>query len=177
MIRLFVALSLPETVRRQTAMLQGGLPGARWSSDEQLHLTLRFIGEVDEGVARDIDDALSGIESPAFTLTLSGVGEFGGKNPRMLWAGVRPSEPLRHLQRKVETALQRLGLEAEGRKFSPHVTLARLRGAPLSKVREFLSAHALFGSLEFPVESFALYSSQLTSDGSIYRIENEYALR
>ena len=89
MIRLFVALELPEAVRTRLSMLQGGVPGARWSTDEQLHLTLRFIGEVDDNVAHDIDDALAGIRAPAFTLELAGVGEFGGKNPRALWAGVQ----------------------------------------------------------------------------------------
>ncbi len=176
MIRLFVALSLPEIVRQHLATLQGGVEGARWSSDEQLHLTLRFIGEVDEAQARDIDDALSGISSPAFMLVLAGIGEFGGTKAHTLWAGIRPNGALMHLQRKIETALQRFGFEAAGRKFTPHVTLARLRGVSLSKVREFLSIHALFASLEFPVESFALYSSQLTSDDPIYRVEQEYAL-
>jgi 2'-5' RNA ligase len=177
MIRLFVALSLPETVKRQLAMLQGGVPGARWSTDEQLHLTLRFIGEVDEGQARDIDETLSTIEHSVFPLELAGVGEFGGKNPHMLWAGTRPNEKLMNLQRKIETALQRLGLAPESRKYTPHVTVARLRGTPMAKLREFLSAHALFSSLEFRIENFALYSSQLSSHGSIYRVEREYPLR
>ena len=177
MIRLFVALSLPETVRRQLGLLDGGVPGARWTSLENLHLTLRFIGEGDGRTAQDIDDALAAIDTSPFSLELAGVGEFGGKMPHMLWAGVRPNEKLLHLQRKVETALQRIRLPPEKRKYSPHVTVARLRGAPLPKVREFLQAHALFASLEFRVESFALYSSQLSHNGSIYRMEREYRLK
>src|SRR5262249_48243085 len=113
MIRLFVALEIPESVRTRMALLQGGVPGARWANDDQMHLTLRFIGEVDENIAHDIDDALAGIRAPAFKLEFAGVGEFGGKNPRALWAGVRANDALMHLQKKVETALQRLGLPAE----------------------------------------------------------------
>src|SRR5215469_9521767 len=118
MIRLFVALEIPDAVRTRLMLLQGGVPGARWASDEQMHLTLRFVGEVDENVAHDIDDALAGIRAPAFALELAGVGEFGGKNPRALWAGVRGGDALLHLQKKVETALQRIGLTPEERKFS-----------------------------------------------------------
>ena len=176
MIRLFVALELPESVRSRLAMLQGGVPGARWSSDEQLHLTLRFIGEVDDHVAHDIDDALAGIRAPAFTLEFAGVGEFGGKNPRSLWAGVRPSEALLHLQKKVETALQRIGLPAEERKFSAHVTLARLKAAPHEKIVQFLTHHALFSSGPFEVEQFVLFSSHLGSGGSVYHAERTYPL-
>ena len=176
MIRLFVALELPEAVRSRLSMLQGGVPGARWSGDEQLHLTLRFTGEVDDHVAHDIDDALAGIRAPAFALELAGVGEFGGKNPRALWAGVRPSDALLHLQKKVETALQRLGLPAEERKFSAHVTLARLRSAPREKVVQFLTHHALFSSAPFEVDHFVLFSSHLGSGGSVYHAERTYPL-
>src|SRR5579871_5306281 len=109
MIRLFVALDLPQDVRERLLALGGGVPGARWSGAEQLHLTLRFIGEGNENVAHDIDDALITIRAPAFALELSGVGEFGGRNPRALWAGVKSSDALLHLQRKVETVLQRIG--------------------------------------------------------------------
>ena len=176
MIRLFAALELPETVRDRLSALEGGVPGARWASDEQLHLTLRFIGEVDGNVANDIDDALAGIRAPRFTLELAGVGEFGGKKPRALWAGVRANDSLLHLQKKIETALQRIGLPAEERKFSPHVTLARMRSAPHEKVVQFLTHHALLASGPFPVERFVLFSSQLGSGGSVYHAERTYPL-
>ena len=176
MIRLFVALELPESLRSRLSMLQGGVPGARWATGEQLHLTLRFIGEVDGHVAHDVDDALAGIRAPAFALELAGVGEFGGKNPRALWAGVRSSEALLHLQKKVETALQRIGLPAEERKFSPHVTLARLKAAPREKVVQFLTHHALFASGPFNVDHFVLFSSHLGSGGSVYHAERTYPL-
>jgi len=163
-------------VRDRLTSLEGGVPGARWAGDEQLHLTLRFIGEVDENVAHDIDDALATIRAPSFVLEIAGVGEFGGKNPRALWAGVRGSDALGHLQKKVETALQRIGLPAEERKFSAHVTLARLRGAPREKVVQFLTHHALFASGPFKVDRFVLFSSHLGSGGSVYHAERIYPL-
>ena len=176
MMRLFVALALPDAVTDGLVLLQGGIPGARWNTREQLHLTLRFIGEVDGRDAQGIDDALASIRAPRFTLELKGVGEFGGRNPRALWAGVRDGERLEHLQRKVESAVQRVGIAPEERKFSPHVTLARLRGAPRDRVITFLSAHALYASGPFDVNAFILYSSTLTPNGSLYRPERSYRL-
>jgi len=176
MIRLFVAVALPNPVAESLVLLQGGVPGARWSTREQLHLTLRFIGEVDGREAAAIDDALATIRAPRFTLELKGVGEFGRKNPRALWVGVRDGAPLIHLQRKVESAMQRVGLPPEERKFSPHVTLARLKGSPRDRVITFLSSHALYASAPFEVVSFVLYSSTLRPNGSLYRPEREYAL-
>jgi 2'-5' RNA ligase len=176
MIRLFVALALPQGVAESLLLLQGGVPGARWCEREQLHLTLRFIGEVDGRDAAAIDDALASFRAPQFTLELKGMGEFGGKNPRSLWTGVRDVCAVEHLQRKIESALQRAGLPAEERKFVPHVTLARLRGSPRDRVITFLSGHALYASPPFAVNAFILYSSQLTPNGSLYRAERSYAL-
>jgi 2'-5' RNA ligase len=176
-MRLFVALALPDTVAESLAALQSGVPGARWQTREQMHMTLRFIGEVDGRDANTVDDALSLIEAPRFTITLKGVGEFGGKTPHALWAGVRDKEPVMFLQRKIETALQRAGFPAEQRKFQPHVTLARLKGAPKGRVMDFLTDHALYASEAFKVDGFILYSSLLTTDGSIYRAEKAYRLK
>jgi 2'-5' RNA ligase len=176
MMRLFVALALPDRVAESLLLLRGGVPGARWSQREQLHLTLRFIGEVDGRDAAAIEDALAAIHAPRFTLELKGVGEFGGKNPRALWAGVRDDGAVQHLQRKIESAMQRIGLPAEERKFAPHVTLARLKAAPRDRVITFLVTHALYASGPFDVSSFILYSSQMTPNGSIYCPENIYAL-
>jgi len=176
MIRLFTAIEIPETIRLRLSLLQGGVPGARWTPIENLHLTLRFIGEVDERTANDIDETLSDLKAPAFELTLKGMGEFGGRDARALWAGVAPNPSLQRLVAKIESALQRMGLEAETRKFTPHVTLARLRDAPLAKVREFLSANNLFDSGSFVVRWFALFSSHQTAKGSLYRAERSYSL-
>lgn len=176
-MRLFVALAVPDPVAQRLMLLQGGVPGARWQRREQLHLTLRFIGEVDGSDARAIDDALAGIDAPAFDLQLHGVGQFGNKQPHALWAAARKNELLEHLARKVDTAIRRVGQPQDAHKFMPHVTLARLSRPDLDKLREWLVAHALATSDEFPVSAFCLYSSKLTSDGSIYRVEQEYPLR
>ena len=176
-MRLFVALSIPDDIAGQLMLLQGGVPGARWQARLQLHLTLRFIGEVDGSDARALDDALSGIDAPAFDLQLHSVGQFGNKQPHALWAAARQNDLLEHLQRKVDNAIRRVGQPQDAHKFAPHVTLARLKNPELDKVREWLTTHALFTSNLFPVESFCLYSSKLTSDGSIYRVEQEYPLR
>ncbi|MGB8365847.1 MAG: RNA 2',3'-cyclic phosphodiesterase [Rhizomicrobium sp.] len=177
MIRLFVALSLPDDVAAGLTLLQAGVPGARWLTRDQLHLTLRFIGEVDGRDATTVDDALSLIEAPRFTLALRGVGEFGGKTPSALWVGVRDKEPVAFLQRKIETALQRAGLPPEGRKFVPHVTLAYLKGSAKGRVMDFLADHALYASVPFEVAGFILYSSVRTPNGSLYRAERAYRLR
>jgi len=177
MIRLFVALALPDDVALGLAALQTGVPGARWQTRDQLHLTLRFIGDVDERIASDADDALSGIAAPGFQLALKGVGEFGGKTPHALWAGVRDREPVQFLQRKIETALQRAGLPPEQRKFLPHVTLARLKGSPRGRIADFLADHALYASPAFDVRAFHLYSSVMAPKGSLYRAERDYALK
>lgn len=174
-MRLFVGLGLPDAVARPLELIEAGVPGARWQTREQLHLTLRFIGEADGRDARMIDDALAGISAPGFTLALHGVGAFGGKNPKALWAGVRKSEALDHLARKVDGALRRAGFEPDARKFTPHVTLARLRGGH-GPVLDWLTDHALYSGAEFMVRAFSLYSSLLTTDGSIYRVEQDYPL-
>ena len=176
-MRLFVALALPDDVADGLLPLQHGVPGADWSEREQLHLTLRFIGEVDGLAASAIDDALSAIAAPRFTLALKSVGEFGGKNPRALWAGVTDQSAVVHLNRKIETALQRVDQPAETRKFTPHVTLARLRAAPRGKVMDWLADHSLYASREFEVTDFTLYSSLLSAGGSIYTAERVYPLQ
>jgi 2'-5' RNA ligase len=180
-MRLFVALSLPDAVAQSLLLLQGGVPGARWQAREQLHLTLRFIGEVDGSGQRALDDALAGIMAPDFSLQLHGVGQFGNRQPHSLWAGCRPNTALEHLQRKVDNAIRKVGQTSnkgggDQHKFTPHVTLARLRHPDPDRMVDWLKYHALYTSAEFPVAAFQLYSSKLTSDGSIYRIERSYDL-
>jgi len=177
MQRLFVAIPVPDEVAEQLELIQSGMTNARWQSREQLHLTLRFIGEVEGRDAALIDDLLAGIDAPGFSLELHGTGQFGNKHPHALWAGVRSNPALLHLQRKVESAIQRAGLPGDRQNYTPHVTLARLRGAPVGRVMDYLTDQALFTSPAFDVGSFNLYSSVLTSDGSVYRVESEYPLR
>ncbi len=158
-------------------MLNGGLPGARWITPENYHLTVRFIGEVDEGLAEDIDGALAVIRARPFDLVLQGVGAFGrGRQVHSLWAGVVEDDALLTLHDKIDQALRRIGLPPERRKFSPHVTLARLKRANSARVEEFKASHAMFAAEPFMVENFVLFSSLLSRGGAIYRAEASYPL-
>ncbi len=177
MLRLFVALDPPDSARLSLVRLCNGVPGAKWVPPDQLHLTLRFIGEVDNGTFADIADALAAVSVAPFSLRLSGVGHFPPRGaPKVLWAGVDDGVPAARLHDEIETRLRRLGLAPDSRKFAPHVTLARLRHARLGKVRDFLSQHALFASEAFALSTFHLYSSQLGAAGAVHRIEASYPL-
>jgi 2'-5' RNA ligase len=177
MVRLFTAVPLPEMVRQQLLLATGGVPGARWNEPHNMHITLRFIGEVDHGLAEDCALALESIAASPFRLTISGVGQFGaGKNARVLWAGVEKSPALDHLRDKVESVLVRTGLEPEPRKFSPHVTLARLKDAPKERLAGYLQTHAALQVGPFPVDRFILYSSWPGKEAPAYREEAVYAL-
>src|SRR5690606_33899186 len=139
--------------------------------------TLRFIGEVDGGVAEDVIDALAEVRQEPFELALEGVGHFEtSRQPHTLWAGVAASPALLRLQAGVDGALQRIGLPPEGRKYLPHVTLARLKQAPPDRVQTFLAEHSLFRSEVFPVEEFSLYSSFLGRKAATYRVEAGFGL-
>ena len=176
-MRLFVAVDLPEDLRDRLAHLQQGLPAARWVPPDNMHLTLRFIGEVDGHQARDIDAALAQVRAERFALTLSGVDSFGsGAKPRSLWAGAQPNPALDRLQSKVEKAVRSAGLPPEGRKFKPHVTLARFKGNPRERLFSYLSRNALFRGAPFTVDEFVLYSSFLAQQGAIYTPEAAYPL-
>jgi 2'-5' RNA ligase len=177
MIRLFVAVALPERLKPWVEGLQSGVPGAKWATSDNLHLTLRFIGNVDGRLFADIMDALGAIRAPAFDLQLAGLGKFGERGrAESLWVGADRCEPLDRLQGKVETTLQRLGLEPEHRKFLPHLTVARLKGAPAGRVADWLTAHAGFALPPFRVDRFILFSSYLAREGAIHRAEAEYPL-
>ena len=176
-MRLFVGLPLPETIRDRLAMLGGGVPGARWVAPEAMHITLRFIGEVDPGQAEDIDAALADIDAPGFSLMLSGVGHFGsGRKIHSLWAGVEAADALRHLQAKAESAVVRAGFPPEGRKFMPHVTLARLKGAAPPRVGAFIQANNAFLAGPVEVVSFTLFRSHLGHEGARYEALESYPL-
>lgn len=177
MLRLFVALALPALVKTQLAALAGGIPGARWVPPENYHLTLRFIGEIEAWRAEEVDAALAAIRAPRFELALAGIGTFEkGGRIQSLYVPAEPSEALARLQRKVETALQRIGLEPERRRFAPHVTLARTDRAETHKLVSFLQAHALFRPPPLAVEHFTLFSSHLGKEAAHYVPEVEYEL-
>lgn len=177
MHRLFIAIDLPQTVKRELTTICGCLPGARWVENGQLHLTLCFIGEVDDGVFQNIRKELADVKSSAFAMRLVGLSYFPPRRqPHVLWVGVDPIDPIITLHVRVESVLTRLGFQPEKRKFSPHVTLARLRHTPTTEINSYLAGKALFTSSEFEIDAFYLYSSILTKNGAIHHIEASYPL-
>ena len=176
-MRLFVALDLPRALRTRLSWMAGGLPGVRWVAPENYHVTLRFIGELPGHRADEVDQALAGLRAPGFTLQLAGVGTFEkAGRVNTLWVGVERNPQLDHLQTKVETALQRAGLERERRRFAPHVTLARMDGVPEAKVAAWVQGHNLFRSEPAAVGHFTLFSSRLGKEQAAYYPEVEYGL-
>jgi 2'-5' RNA ligase len=176
-MRLFVALDLPWDLKRQLARLCHGLSGARFVPEENFHLTLRFIGDAEPMEAEEIDHALAAIRAPAFDLDFAGLGTFSRNGrPAALWVGVDRNAALDHVQGKIETALRRAGCEPERRKFTPHVTLARLDNVPEAKIVAFMQAHNLFRAAPVRIEHFTLFSSILGHAGSTYTPEVEYPL-
>jgi len=177
MIRLFVAIDLPEDLRERLAPLQAGLPGANWIDPDNFHVTLRFIGEVAEHRLEELDELLAGIAAPPFDLALAGVGSFArGREPISLWMGLDRSAPLMALQRRIDRALTRAGFPTDEKRYTPHVTLARLRQVPEPDLAAFIAAHNLFRADPFRVDQFTLFSSQPGSGGSIYSVEADYLL-
>ena len=176
MHRLFVAIRPPRTVRERLLGLMGGVRGARWLEEDQLHLTVRFIGEVDRHVGADIHAALGAVHHPRFEIALDGIQSFERRGePVTLWAAVAPHGPLKALHNKVDQACLRAGVEPDRRAFLPHITLARLGrgGGPIGPWLE--SAGGAAGPL-FPVDEFRLYESELTPDGAIHTMVERYGL-
>lgn len=178
MIRLFCALALPAGLCDRLIALGGGLPGARWVPEENMHLSLRFIGEVPESSFDDIAVALSGVNVPAFDLTVVGVGHFErAHRPTVLWAGVQANAHLTQLHDRIESALRRVGLKGEDRQFRPHIALARLdETVSPERVAGFLRVNSLFRAAPFRVEQFVLFSSVLGRSGPTYHAEVEFPL-
>lgn len=179
MYRLFVGLALPDALREPLARLCHDLPGARWVDPENFHLTLRFIGEVDRHTAGDIDDALLRITSPAFDMSLAGLGTFGqGRKIRALWAkAIQTGSDLTHLRSKVESAVVRAGQPPEPRKFKPHVTLARFREVHPDRIQSFVELNGLFRAGPVAIERFVLFESHMGKGGSVYEELADYPLR
>ena len=176
MPRLFTALELPADIVFSLSLLRGGLPGARWIDAENYHITLRFIGDVDERTADAVADSLIQISRPSFSVTLNGLGSFGSRKPHSVWAGVAMTPELGDLQSELERRMQRIGLEPERRKFAPHVTLARIRGATAADVATYLALRGDFRSPPFPVGRFVLLSSRTSRGGGPYIVEEAYPL-
>ena len=154
-----------------------GVPGAKWVEENQIHLTLRFIGEVDGGLKKDVMESLAGVRAEPFSLTLKGVGHFPPrKDPHTIWVRVEPADELIVLRGRVESALAAAGIERDNRKFYPHVRLASLKNTRLSKVVTYLTEHSLFEAPPFVVSEFCLFSSYLGSHGAIHQVEAAYEL-
>ncbi|MEM6847014.1 MAG: RNA 2',3'-cyclic phosphodiesterase [Pseudomonadota bacterium] len=176
MPRLFTALPLPDDVRTELTGLRGGLRGARWIDPENYHITLRFIGDVDERIADEVAFTLSRIRRAPLQIRLAGLGSFGSKKPHSVWARVEPSQGLSDLQGEQERALQRIGLPAEPRRFKPHVTLARVRGVSQRDVADYLALRGGVFLPPFTADHFDLLSSRDSVGGGPYVTEERYEL-
>ena len=176
MHRLFVAFPLPAAIRARLLALAGGIPGARWQRDDQFHLTLRFIGELDRHAAEDAALALASVRHPPIEIALSGTGQFDSRGrPHTVWAGVTPQDALAGLHRKVDQALVRAGQPPEGRAYLPHITLARMH-AQSGAADKFLAEHAGLASPPFTLTHFHLYESHLGREAASYEAVERYAL-
>ena len=176
MPRLFIALEVPRNAAMSLSLLRGGLPGARWIDVENFHITLRFIGDIDGRTADEVVDKLDRIERPEFQLSLSGIGSFGSKKPHSVFAGVTQEPEMYALQAEIERICQRLGLAADPRKFTPHVTLARLRNARTEDVAHYLTGRGNFSTAPFTVNRFVLMSSKESVGGGPYLTEEVFPL-
>lgn len=175
MHRLFVAIRPPKAIRAQLIDLMEGMPGMRWQEDDQLHLTLRFVGEVERPVAEDLSAALQHIRFDRLSLSLDGVGKFEKRRNGALWAGVRPKDELKALNAKVERACQSAGLEPERRAFHPHITLARWKGR-LPRLDTWLERHSGLTSDLWEAGEFVLYESLLGRERAHYEAIETYKL-
>jgi 2'-5' RNA ligase len=176
MQRIFTGLEIPPDVGQALAMMRGGLPGARWIDPENYHVTLRFIGDIDDSLAREVAWMLGQVRRTEFELRFDAVSSFGGRRPRAVIATLAPTRELMELQAEHERLMQRVGLEPEGRKYTPHVTLARLRDSSSWQVAEYLAERALFGRPPFKVSQFVLFSSRASVGGGPYVVEAAYPL-
>ena len=177
MHRLFVGIRPPEDVRDLLIDAMDDSPALRWVGDEQLHLTLRFIGEVERPVANDIAAALDRVRSSNFQIRISSAGKFEKRSGGALWAGIEPKTPVVGLAAKVERALQQVGLEPEHRVFSPHITLARWNRRNSEAVEAFLRRNSDLHSDPFDVDRFVLFESKLSRHGPHYEEIAAFALR
>lgn len=176
MPRLFTALEIPRNAAMSLSLLRGGLPGARWIDVENYHITLRFIGDVDGRTADEIVDRLDRIDRPEFQVRLEGIGSFGSKKPHSVWAGVSQTPDMYALQGEIERICQRIGLQPDPRKFTPHVTLARLKSSRVDDVVHYLSGRGNFYTQPFTVGRFVLLSSRESVGGGPYLTEEIFPL-
>jgi 2'-5' RNA ligase len=176
MPRLFTAIEIPEQVRLRLSLMRAPIAGAKWVQPEDMHITLRFAGDIDRHTADDLADLLAEVSVPEFTLTISGAGAYGGRDPRVLWAGVQAGPEIDSLYRASERAARAVGLEPDPRDFRPHVTLARMRRARQADVARFLAENGDLRMEPFRVTRFVLLSARPGSGGPPYVVEAAYPL-
>jgi 2'-5' RNA ligase len=171
MPRLFTAIEIPEAIRQHLSLIRAPLGGAKWIEPEDMHITVRFAGDIDGRTADELVDFLAGVRARPFPVAITGVGAFGGREPRVLWAGVEAGEPLEALYRANDRAARAAGLEPEGRAFRPHVTLARMRGGRQAAVARFLGENGGLRTQPFVATRFVLLSARPGSGGGPYVVE------
>jgi 2'-5' RNA ligase len=176
MPRLFTGLEIPREIGEEFALMRGGLSGARWIDRENYHLTLRFIGDIADDVATDVYQTLDRIRRPSFPVTFEGITSFGGDKPRAIVVKAKPATPLLELQAEQERLMRRIGIPAEPRKFTPHVTLARLRSTPTFAVADYLSSRGGPFPHGFEAKRFVLFSARDSVGGGPYVVEAAYPL-
>jgi RNA 2',3'-cyclic 3'-phosphodiesterase len=177
MPRLFTGLEVPEPLRQRLTLHRGGLLGARWVEPESFHITLRFLGDVDHRLAHDFAEALDDIQCFSFTLQIAGLDVFGGDRPRSLIATIAPNRSLAELQAEHERAARRVGLPPETRRFTPHITLARLgRDASARSVADWLAAQGHVPQHSFSAGRFVLFSARASTGGGPYLVEADYPM-
>jgi 2'-5' RNA ligase len=176
MPRIFTGLEIPPGIAQTLSMLRGGLPGARWIDPENYHVTLRFIGDVDDTIAHEVASMLGRVRRRELELRFDGLVSFGGRRPRAVVTTLAPTPALMELQAEHERLMQRVGLDPEGRKYTPHVTLARLRDSSSWQVADYLATRALLQAPSFKASRFVLFSSRASVGGGPYIVEAAYPL-
>ena len=175
-MRLFTALPLPAATRTLVSLQTGGIGGAHWVPEENLHITLTFIGDVTDDLFKDIVEALQTVHGPPPLIELHGVGHFGSRKVRSVWIGVKKADRLIALRARVQRALANCGIQTEGRKYLPHVTLARFRSARPHDVSGWIETNSAFAAPPFEADTFVLYQSFLGKSGANYVPVAEFPL-
>ncbi|MDX1617301.1 MAG: RNA 2',3'-cyclic phosphodiesterase [Balneolaceae bacterium] len=177
-MRLFTAIDLPDTVKDRLNEIQDPGLGIRWTAPEAMHLTLRFIGDVDSETRDDLIARMSELERSSFSFTIRDIGYFPPrKHPNIVWVGIEESNPLMELQSRIESACRRAGLEPDERPFTPHITIGRVKGARKNEVLSFINNHKKLRIEEIPVEEFILYESTLKPDGAVHTPLRRFSLK